>query len=71
MKRLAVFLDGTWNTLANNTNVWRLRALCAADASDLWFITDGWDRVWRAVKVADWLMGRPRNPDAYACLPYV
>ncbi|WP_171070348.1 DUF2235 domain-containing protein [Methylobacterium terricola] len=28
MKRLAIFLDGTWNTLNNNTNVWRLNSLC-------------------------------------------
>ena len=28
MKRIAIFLDGTWNTLENNTNVWRLRSLC-------------------------------------------
>ena len=28
MKRLAIFLDGTWNTLNNNTNVWRLKSLC-------------------------------------------
>lgn len=28
MKRLAIFLDGTWNTLRNNTNVWRLKSLC-------------------------------------------
>jgi uncharacterized protein (DUF2235 family) len=28
-KRLAVFLDGTWNWIANNTNVWRMKALCA------------------------------------------
>lgn len=27
MKRLAIFLDGTWNTLNNNTNVWRLKSL--------------------------------------------
>jgi hypothetical protein len=29
MKRLAIFLDGTWNTLNNNTNVWRLKSLAA------------------------------------------
>jgi uncharacterized protein (DUF2235 family) len=29
MKRLAIFLDGTWNTLNNNTNVWRLKSLSA------------------------------------------
>lgn len=28
-KRLAVFLDGTWNSVSDNTNVWRLRALCS------------------------------------------
>lgn len=28
MKRIAIFLDGTWNTLENNTNVWRLKSLC-------------------------------------------
>jgi uncharacterized protein (DUF2235 family) len=28
MKRIAIFLDGTWNTLNNNTNVWRLKTLC-------------------------------------------
>jgi uncharacterized protein (DUF2235 family) len=33
MKRLAIFLDGTWNTLNNNTNVWRLKSL-AAETSD-------------------------------------
>ncbi len=32
MKRLAIFLDGTWNTLNNNTNVWRLKSLCDPDA---------------------------------------
>lgn len=26
-KRLALFLDGTWNTVSDNTNVWRLRAM--------------------------------------------
>jgi uncharacterized protein (DUF2235 family) len=30
-KRIAIFLDGTWNTLNNNTNVWRLKSLCAPD----------------------------------------
>jgi len=28
-KRLALFLDGTWNTSNDNTNVWRLKALAA------------------------------------------
>ena len=33
-KRLALFLDGTWNTLDDNTNVWRLKALCAQRGTD-------------------------------------
>lgn len=33
-KRLAVFLDGTWNAVGDNTNVWRLRSLCAPHGSD-------------------------------------
>jgi uncharacterized protein (DUF2235 family) len=28
-KRLAAFLDGTWNVVGDNTNVWRLKSLCA------------------------------------------
>jgi uncharacterized protein (DUF2235 family) len=28
-KRLALFLDGTWNSIDDNTNVWRLRSLLA------------------------------------------
>lgn len=26
---LALFLDGTWNDTGDNTNVWRLKSLCA------------------------------------------
>jgi uncharacterized protein (DUF2235 family) len=33
-KRLAVFLDGTWNSVATNTNVWRMRSLCAPAGKD-------------------------------------
>jgi uncharacterized protein (DUF2235 family) len=33
-KRLAVFLDGTWNAVGDNTNVWRLRSLCAPASTD-------------------------------------
>jgi uncharacterized protein (DUF2235 family) len=33
-KRLAIFLDGTWNSINGNTNVWRMRALCAAKSKD-------------------------------------
>ena len=28
-KRLCLFIDGTWNTFENNTNVWRIFSLCA------------------------------------------
>src|SRR4051794_12932762 len=33
-KRLALFLDGTWNVVSDNTNVWRLRSLFAATDAD-------------------------------------
>jgi uncharacterized protein (DUF2235 family) len=33
-KRLAVFLDGTWNSVETNTNVWRMRSLCAPSGKD-------------------------------------
>jgi len=33
-KRLAVFLDGTWNTVNDNTNVWRLKSLLAPKGPD-------------------------------------
>lgn len=33
-KRIAMFLDGTWNTINDNTNVWRLRALTAPVDTD-------------------------------------
>jgi uncharacterized protein (DUF2235 family) len=33
-KRLAIFLDGTWNSINSNTNVWRMRALCSAKSKD-------------------------------------
>ena len=33
-KRIAVLLDGTWNTVNDNTNVWRLKSLLAAEGRD-------------------------------------
>jgi uncharacterized protein (DUF2235 family) len=30
-KRIGVFLDGTWNSVQTNTNIWRLRSLCAEE----------------------------------------
>ena len=33
-KRLALFLDGTWNVVADNTNVWRMKSLCAPQGTD-------------------------------------
>lgn len=32
--RIALFLDGTWNTVSDNTNVWRLKTLCAPVSRD-------------------------------------
>ena len=33
-RRLALFLDGTWNDHGDNTNVWRLRSLCSARCAE-------------------------------------
>jgi hypothetical protein len=33
-KRLALFIDGTWNQVSDNTNIWRFRALFAPEGSD-------------------------------------
>ena len=33
-KRLALFLDGTWNIVSDNTNVWRFRALVSRAGLD-------------------------------------
>jgi uncharacterized protein (DUF2235 family) len=33
-KRLAVFLDGTWNVVGDDTNVWRLKSLCSSAGAD-------------------------------------
>jgi uncharacterized protein (DUF2235 family) len=41
MKRLAIFLDGTWNTLSNDTNVWRLKSLTAETADQRVYYSQG------------------------------
>lgn len=41
MKRLAIFLDGTFNTLNNNTNVWRLKSLTVENAEQLVYYNQG------------------------------
>jgi uncharacterized protein (DUF2235 family) len=41
MKRLAIFLDGTWNALNNNTNVWRLKSLTAETAEQRVYYSQG------------------------------
>jgi uncharacterized protein (DUF2235 family) len=33
-KRIAVLLDGTWNTVNDNTNLWRLKSLLAPRGRD-------------------------------------
>jgi uncharacterized protein (DUF2235 family) len=40
-KRLALFLDGTWNTLTNNTNIWRMKSLCRQDDSQPTYYSAG------------------------------
>ncbi|MGA2188454.1 MAG: DUF2235 domain-containing protein [Steroidobacteraceae bacterium] len=40
-KRIALFLDGTWNTVDDDTNVWRLKSLCKADADQACYYSAG------------------------------
>ncbi len=41
VKRIALFLDGTWNTVDSNTNVWRLKSLCAQTPEQLVYYSAG------------------------------
>jgi len=40
-RSIALFLDGTWNTITSNTNVWRLKSLCKKDGSQLVYYSAG------------------------------
>jgi uncharacterized protein (DUF2235 family) len=40
-KRIAVFLDGTWNTVNDNTNVWRMKSLCAVGSDQICYYSAG------------------------------
>ena len=40
-KRLALFLDGTWNTKNDDTNVWRLKSLCSESADQVCYYSTG------------------------------
>ncbi|RYZ90192.1 MAG: DUF2235 domain-containing protein [Proteobacteria bacterium] len=40
-RRLAVFLDGTWNTSLSNTNVWRMKSLCSQSDQQLVYYSKG------------------------------
>lgn len=40
-KNLALFLDGTWNTVNNNTNVWRAKSLCIKDGAQIAYYSQG------------------------------
>lgn len=40
-KRVALFLDGTWNTVQNNTNVWRAKALCVKSNDQISYYNQG------------------------------
>jgi uncharacterized protein (DUF2235 family) len=40
-KRIALFLDGTWNTVKSNTNVWRMKSLCINTADQITYYSAG------------------------------
>jgi uncharacterized protein (DUF2235 family) len=41
VKRIALFLDGTWNNVQDNTNVWRLKCLCSQTPEQLVYYSAG------------------------------
>ena len=41
MKRHALFLDGTWNTVTDNTNVYRMKSLYAVSADQDCYYSPG------------------------------
>lgn len=41
IKRIALFLDGTWNNVNDNTNVWRLKSLCTKSSEQLVYYSAG------------------------------
>jgi uncharacterized protein (DUF2235 family) len=41
VKRIALFLDGTWNNVQDNTNVWRLKCLCLQSSEQLVYYSAG------------------------------
>jgi uncharacterized protein (DUF2235 family) len=41
IKRIAVFLDGTWNNVDDNTNVWRLKSLCDQSSEQIAYYSAG------------------------------
>jgi len=40
-KKIALFLDGTWNVVSNNTNVWRLKTLCEETETQIAYYSAG------------------------------
>lgn len=34
-KRIALFLDGTWNKVNSDTNVWRMKSLCTTGSDQV------------------------------------
>jgi len=41
VKRIALFLDGTWNNVDDNTNVWRMKSLCSRSSEQLVYYSAG------------------------------
>ena len=40
-KRIALFLDGTWNTVQDNTNIWRMKSLCPVGSDQITYYSVG------------------------------
>nr|WP_100003481.1 DUF2235 domain-containing protein [Phyllobacterium zundukense] len=76
-KRIAIFLDGTWNVTGDNTNVWRLKSLCAKQSADgkaqVFYYDKGVNGFWggvfgkgladNVVEAYEWLVDNYENDD--------
>ena len=40
-RKLALFLDGTWNTVDDNPNVWRMKSLFVVDPTQVLYYSAG------------------------------
>lgn len=69
-RRVALFLDGTWNVINNNTNVWRLKSLCEQSADQKVYYSVGVGTA-RGEKVSGGMFGLGINEEVMAAYQWL